>query len=404
MKKILFVDDEPNILNGLERMLFDVEEWDMTFVDSGQAALDTMASAPFDVVVSDMRMPGIDGAMLLARVQEQYPSTVRIVLSGHTELEATLRAVPVAHQFLSKPCDSAVIREVVTRACGLQALLGDRALQEVIGSLKSLPALPHVYNELVVALADLGVGPDEVAAIVVQDSGITARILQLVNSSFFGGARSISDIRQATTYLGLNMLRDLTFSVEVFRAFEGGGRPAGFSLEQEQAHATLSARIAQRLLSDKTMSANAFMAAMLHDIGKLILGTMLPEAYERVVVAAANGGGPLHAVEEEINGVSHAEIGAYLLGIWGLPYPIVEAVANHHHPSRVPHQSFDVLGAVHVASFLAHELTESVGGSTQTSPARLDLDYLESMGMVDELPGWREMAAEELGAGAQEAA
>ncbi len=403
MKRILFVDDAPNILSGLERMLFDVEEWDMTFVDSGQAALDTMASAPFDVIVSDMRMPGMDGAILLARVQEQYPSTVRIVLSGHTELEATLRAVPVAHQFLSKPCESAVLREVVTRACGLQAFLDDRALQEALGSIKSLPALPQVYNELVVALADPEVSIDELSAIVIQDSGITARILQLVNSSFFGVARSISDIRQATTHLGVDMLRDLIPSVEIFRDFESGGRPAGFSLEKEQAHATLSARIARRLLSDKTMGEDAFMAAMLHDLGKLVLATMLPEAYERVVTAA-DGGKPLHVVEEEINGVSHAEIGAYLLGIWGLPYPIVEAVANHHHPSRVPRESFDVLGAVHVANSLAHELAASVGGSTQTSPAQLDLDYLESMAMVNELPGWREMAAEEFGAGVEEAA
>ena len=397
-KKILFVDDEQRVLDGLQRMLHARRgEWEMTFVDGGQAALDALDQAPFDVIVSDMRMPGIDGATLLGRVQAEHPSTVRIVLSGHAELEAALRAVPVAHQFLCKPCQAETLREVVTRACGLQALLDDATLQETLGGIDTIPALPRVYNELVAALADPEVALADVAAIVEQDLGITAKILQLVNSSFFGIKRRIADIRQATACLGTTMIRNLALSVEVFRAFEGTALPRGFSLEEEQAHANLTARIARNLVAgDKAQSESAFLAAVLHDLGRLILATKLPEVYQRAV-AASHGERPSCETEEAQNGVSHAEIGAYLLGIWGMPYTVVEAVANHHHPARVRHESFDVLSAVHVADALAHEV------SGATAP-ELDLDYLDSLGVVDQLPGWREMAAGEADARREEAA
>ena len=396
MKRVIFVDDESKVTDGLKRMLRGQRnEWDMLFVNSGQDALDAMAVQPFDVIVSDMRMPKMDGAMLLSRVQDEHPGTVRIVLSGHTELEAALRAVPVAHQFLSKPCESAVIREVVTRACGLQTLLGDTALQERLGSIDTLPAIPRVYNELISALADPDVSLDEVAAILEQDTGITTKVLQLVNSSLFGIARQVDTLRQATTYLGTNMLRNLTLSMEVFRAFEVDGHLAGFSLEDEQSHAMLAARIARRLLDDKALSEHAFLAAMLHDVGKLILATKLPEEYERTLGGCHANTAISHLTEEKANGVSHAEIGAYLLGIWGMPYPIVEAVANHHHPSRVPHEKFDVLGAVHVANALAREQAASEGEAAEWAGSLLDLEYLESIGMTGEVPRWIEIAAAE---------
>lgn len=389
MKKILFVDDELAVLEGLRRVLrCQRHEWDMTFVDRGQAALEELSTSTYDVIVSDMRMPGMDGAALLARVQEQHPGVVRLILSGYSALEAVLRAVPVAHQFLNKPCEAAVLQEVISRTCALQALLEHDALREVVGKVESLPVLPKVYHSLVVAMQDADVGIDDVVPIIEQDPAITAKILQLVNSAFFGLSRTISTLRDAARYLGLNMLRDLTLSMEVFRTFEGEAPPHGFSFEDEQAHALLSARIARLLPDDKLVGENAFVAAMLHDIGKLVIATKMPEEYRRVVAACAESLQPIYAVEEHVIGVSHAEIGGYLLGIWGLPYPIVEAVANHHRPARVEHTSFDAVGAVHVADALAREVMSLTGDCDEG----LDLDYLEAQGVLDELPRWRELA------------
>jgi putative nucleotidyltransferase with HDIG domain len=394
VRRILFVDDEQLVLDGLERMLFDLgDEWELEFADSGEAGLAAMATEPFDVVVSDMRMPGMDGAAFLARVQDQYPSTVRIVLSGHTESEPALRAAAVAHQFLSKPCASDVIRNVVSRACELRDLLSQDSLKKVVAGMKTLPALPRVYNALVSALADPEVALEDVAAIVEQDAAITAKILQLVNSSFFGLSRTIGSIQQATGYLGMNMLRDLVLSMEVFRAFERGDAPEGFSLEYEQAHATRTARVARNLFEDKAMRENAFAAAMLHDVGKLIHATMLPKSYEEAILLCSTGR-TFHDAEQDVIGVSHAEIGAFLLGIWGMPYPIVEAVAHHHHPARVSHGAFDLVGATHVANALAHE-QERLESSEPSCSDELDTDYLESVGVADRISEWREMAAAE---------
>ena len=268
-------------------------------------------------------------------------------------------------------------------------------LQTTVGNVEVLPALPRVYNEVTAALADPEVSLEVVADIVEQDAAICAKILQLVNSSFFGVARSIADVRQATTYLGLTMLRNLVLSAEVFRSFKSSGSAKGFSIEKEQTHSTLTARIARHLLDDKIMSENAFMAAMLHDIGKLIVATELPGVYESVAAASETGDGFHYVSEEKINGISHAEIGAYLLGIWGMPYPIVEAVANHHHPSRVDHDEFDTLGAVHVADVLAREQAQAAEEPPEGPPDRLDVDYLEAKGLMDRLPEWREIASQE---------
>ena len=395
-KRVLFVDDDQFVLDALRRMLrVRRDEWDMTFVPSAEAALAVVEREPVEVVVTDIRMAGMDGTALLAEVQRRFPRTVRIVLSGSSQAEAAMRAVAVAHQFLAKPCDPETLRSVVQRACSLHELLDDESVLDVLGGIEALPAVPRIYHQLVGALADDEADIDRVAEIVEQDLGISAKILQLVNSSFFGIAREITSIREATTYLGTNTIRDLTLGVEAFRMVEGARIPAGYSVEREQRHAFRCARIASRLAPDKRGAEQAYLAAMLHDIGKLVLAVELPERFARALRAANEAGEPFHAAERRIGCATHAEIGACILGLWGMPYPIVEAVANHHAPARVAHEGFAVLTAVHVADALAHEL----GGA---GAGLVDEDYLRSVGLEGRLEGWRELAAAELHA-AQEA-
>lgn len=394
MKRILFVDDDPNILDGLKRSLRSQRgTWEMMFVPSGEAALSAMEEEAFDVVVTDMKMPGMNGAEFLRDVQARHPRCVRIVLSGHADMEATMRSVAVSHQFLAKPCDVETLKGVVDRASGLEALLQE-PIRDVLGSVAELPVLPRVYKALTRALAKEDVDAREIGEIVEQDVGIAAKILQLVNSSFFGIRRQITDLRQATAYLGVNTIRDLVLSFEMFRQFEGTGEPRGLSIEREQRHSLLTARIAPKLLHDKVGAEQALLAAMLHDVGKLVLATRLADVFEKILQAGAGTEHPFHTVEEETLGVSHAEIGAYLLGLWGMPYPVVEAVAHHHHPARVPGQvAFGVLGATHVADCLAREHDDR-----STVPVELDDQYLESLGVAERLAEWHEIAAQEAGA------
>lgn len=393
MRRILFVDDEPNVLHGLQRMLRSQrEEWEMSFAQGGEAALAMMAAAPFDVIVSDMRMGGMDGATLLAQVRERFPEVIRIILSGHADLNAAFRAVPVAHQFLGKPCDSSTLRVAIERACGLQTVLNDEVLRRTVGSIRQLPALPRTYAALTEALEGEDVSLDRVAKIVEQDVAIAAKILQLVNSAFFGLSRDVTNVRTAVSYLGIDILKSLVLSFGVFRAFENAGLVPGFSVEQFQDHAHLTAKIAAGLPTIKYLEDATALAALLHDVGKLILASEMPARFAQVLETAREHAQPVHEVEREILGVTHAEMGAYLLGLWGLPWSVVEAVAHHHVPGRVPQQGLDALATVHIANILARECTASPAGDGGVAPQTFDPAYLDLLGISEFLPEWRTMA------------
>ena len=385
MTRILFVDDEQNILDGLKRKLRRWRgEWTLSFASSGEAALETMDQDPSDVVVSDMRMPGMDGATLLTHVKDRYPGTIRIVLSGYSEQELAMRTVSVAHQFLTKGCEVDRITEVIERACSLRALLDSEELKRFIGSVDSLPSIPQVYDELTKALANPDVTTEEVAAIVEQDAGLTTKILQLVNSSFFGLPRTIASVHEATMYLGLNTVRNLTMSHEVFRKFDAATCPAGFSLEDLHRMSMLTASVARAISPDRITADQAFLGGLLHDIGKLVIATRLPEYFERAS-GAVSGESDRSFFEAEMreNGVTHAVVGAYLLGIWGMPFPIVEATAYHHDPSSVNHSNLDVLGTVHVANALAREILEG------DSESNLDQEWVSKMQLEGQIDTWR---------------
>src|SRR6202142_789217 len=356
MKRVLFVDDEPAVLSSLERMLKSQEpHWDAVFAPGADAALALLAESPFDAIVSDLRMPGIDGAALLKTTCEKYPTVVRIVIASHEDMNGALRAVPVAHQFLLKPCDPHMLRVAVERATSLSNVLSNKMLASLIGSVNDLPVLPRTYMALREKLSDPDAAVKDVVKLVEQDIAISAKILQLVNSAIFGLPREISSVNTAVSYLGMEMLQNLVLSAGVFRIFENAASLPGFSFEEVQEHSQLTAKIASHIPAPASIHSAAVVAGLLHDVGKLVLATRAPRHFARALIGAEEEKRPLFAVEQDLMGVSHAEVGAYLLGIWGLPCPVVEAVAHHHHPDRVPQDTLDAVGIVHLANFLAHE-------------------------------------------------
>lgn len=395
-KRILFVDDEPRILDGLRDLLRrHRRKWNMAFVGSGAEALDALAQEPFDVIVTDMRMPNMDGATLLTHVQERHPGVVRIVLSGHAELETSLRAVPVAHQYLSKPCEPKQLENVIERACSLQALVDEDALRVLVGRVDRLPPRPKVYTRLVGLLAREDVTREQVAELLEQDMAISAKLLQLVNSAFFRLSRQISTVDDAVGYLGFNMIKTLVLAAEVFKQPASMPRVEGISLESLQEHCLLAGRIAARVVPAPELRDDALMAGLLHDVGLLVLVTELPNMTREHVVAACGSGRPLHVEEQEARGVTHAEVGGYLLGLWGLPYPIIEAVTHHHEPQRVPQERFDLVAAVHVADILAQEVGFRPAAEPAVGSPAIAKGYLEALGVADRLERWREVAAKE---------
>ena len=392
MKRILFVDDEPAVLAGLRDLLWRRRrDWDMVFALGGEAALEYLRTSRFDVLVTDVRMPRLDGPSLLVRAQESNPEVARIVLSGYVDEEATLRALPVAHQFLTKPCDASLLENTIERACSIQALIVDRKLREFVGQISSLPSRPAVYSTLVSRLAKDTTSAREVAEVLEQDLALSAKLLQIVNSAFFALPRRITRIEDAVAYLGFRAIRDMTLSASVFGT---AAETRGVSLESLQRHALLVGGLARRVVKDRHQADDALAAGMLHDIGILILASRLPNRLERTIGKLREKPALLRDVERELWGVTHADLGAYLLGLWGLPYPIVEAVAYHHHPTVVPQRGLDVLAAVHIADSLVREATGDHCGIEGAKVSPIDSAYLESIGAIDSLEDWRELARE----------
>ena len=357
MPSVLFVDDEPRVLDGLRNALRKWRrKWDMDFVPGPEEGLRQLARRPYDVIVTDMRMPGMDGASFLEEARRRHGDTVRVVLSGYAESEAAMRAVSVAHQFVMKPCAPEVLVDVIARAIALEQLVNDEELRKAIASMDQLPSVPKVYSDLTVALADVNTDARTVAKIVEQDPGMSAKVLQLVNSAFFASPSPMTDVSQAVMRLGFDCVRDLALTLEVFRP--GTMRGVGPSvLERIQRHAMFTGGVVRSMAAqlDKRTAEQAALAAMLHDVGRLVLMSAKGKDYAALEQGAVDDAELVEA-ERASWGTTHAEAGAYLLGLWGLPYPVVEAVARHHQPERAP-ATAQLPWMVHVACRVA-ELVE----------------------------------------------
>lgn len=399
-RRILFVDDEPNVLDGLRRMLRPMcRQWDMTFAQSGQEALEALAKRSFDVVVSDMRMPEIDGAELLTEIRRRHPQMVRIVLSGYSSEGMALRLVGTAHQYVAKPCDPERLKEIINRAFALRELLHDESLKQLLSCVKSLPSLPSLYAEVIEELRNPDASISKVAEIVSKDPGMTAKILQLVNSAFFGLPRHVSSPAQAAALLGVDTIQALVLSVNIFSAFKESDIH-GFELESLWTHSTETAALAKRIAMAQTAKretvGDALTAALLHDIGKLVLAQNLPTLCQEAMTRAHENEVAHLETEREVFGATHGEVGAYLLGLWGLPDPIVEAVAFHHQPAKAMGKSFSPLTAVHVANALEHDRHAE---HRENKLNQLDINYLASVGLTDRIPAWRDICENVLNKG-----
>jgi HD-like signal output (HDOD) protein len=359
-RRILFADDEANVLQGLRSVLRPQRhEWDMVFATGGPAALDEIKKTAFDVVITDMRMPVVDGAEVLRQTKELQPKAVRLVLSGQTDAETALKTVFTAHQFLAKPCDIEKLRAVVTRACHLNELITSDELRGLAGDVSTLPAAPRTYLAITHKLADPTCSISEVAGIVEREPALCAKVLQVVNSAFFGLPRTVSSITQATNYLGTLALRNLALAMETVAAASRAKLPlSNQELLAFQTNSLLTGLLGRRwFASDRRKADEAFVAGMLRDMGHLVL--------------AARG----HAAAA--NPACHGALGAYLLGLWGIPHGVLEPVAFHEHPERVEHDKLEVVDIVHLADQIAAELMPSPFQSTATP---LDLERLAQLG------------------------
>lgn len=354
--RILFVDDEPNLLQALQRSLRPMrKDWEMEFADGGAKALAAMEKSPFDMVVSDMKMPGMSGCDLLDEVMERYPATLRFILSGHAEQAQVMQCVGPTHQFLAKPCETEKLTTSLKRAAELEHLVPDAELRQLLTRLDRIPCAPVRLESLQSALGCPEPSLERIAAIVSEDPGLTALTLKIANSAFFGNTRNNLDVELATTQLGADVIKSLTLTLKLFSPLQLQSCHA-FDPAAYWRH-SLSAGNAMRRIVEMhgckgLNSREAFVIGLLLDVGQLVLATHLGHRYSQISREQISQPGGLAAAEKMHFGVTHAEVGAFLLGTWGFPEVIVETVANHHQPtaSRVENPSALAIASIVGAS------------------------------------------------------
>jgi HD-like signal output (HDOD) protein/CheY-like chemotaxis protein len=395
VRKILFISDEPNISSEFGSLLPDMRKpWDINVADNGPDVLRLLEETEFDVIVADMDITGLDLTKLLTWIRQKNPQAVRIVMAAMSAPKAILPGVRLAHQYVSKPCDTDLFMATIERAVALKRLLREKKLRRLISSIESFPGLPASYARITELLCDSETSLNEVAKVIGEDLGMTVKILQIVNSAFYGIARRLTSPEEAVVILGLDTIRALVLTIGLFSGFEKSGIPKRM-VEELYSHSlktgSLARTIAKKEHFDKDQVEHAFLAGLLHDLGKLVMAHNMPRKYLKLLQVSLHKKLPIRDTENEIFGATHEQIGAYLIGLWGLPHSVVETVAFHHDPLPCPTIAFDPLGAVHVADALAHISSQS-GGDIQEN--RLSMPYLERFGLISHLDDWIDLALE----------
>lgn len=394
MHSIIFIDDDSEIIQSTRRLLFSSRrDWKVTYANSAHEALEIMKNQKFEVMVSDIRMPDMSGIELLGLVRKNYPQTVRIALSGHSDREASLQASGLVHQYLAKPCSIETIVDAIQLALSSGDFGLSERIKELLGQLKTIPSQPAIYFQIIEELKNPDTSAMRIGKIISRDPSMAAKLIQLVNSAFFGLPQNVIDPAQAVVLLGVETIRDLVLGVGVFSQFDQS-KLAQFSLDNLWNHSQrtsgLAKLIAIKLGGDKNQISNALVAGLLHDIGRLIIADNLPTQYLEILHNSRDRNLSFTDCEQGIIGANHAQIAAYLFGLWGLSQPIVNSVAGHHHPTSVGQDYPIELISVHAANVIDYQVHPDqslIGPSPE-----FDQMLISLFNLTDQVESWRQLA------------
>jgi len=390
MKKLLLVDSDPALSSSLAVLLAGTGEgFELRQASSAREAFETLATAPCDIIVAELGLPGTNGGELLAQMRAQYPRCVRVLLAEPRQRELAARYGGEAHQTLPRGASNNALQNALLRAASLHDVMTSERLMHLVGQLKTLPSMPGLYLSLIEAMKSPNSTVEGLGEIIARDIGMTARVLQIVNSAVFGLREKITSPGQAATFLGLDTLRSLVLSVGVFSQFEQS-EVEEFSVQQTWEHSLEVAAFTRAILvserCDKKLIEEGALAGMMHDCGKLVLASNRAKRLQAAFLLAERDGLDRSDTERRLFGASHAGLGAYLLCEWGMPSTVIEAVCFHHTPGQCREQDFSLLTAVHAANCISKLDLEAQGGEVPG----LDWQYLEGLGLARRLPHWIE--------------
>jgi HD-like signal output (HDOD) protein len=391
-KRVLFVGENQALCQEFQAQCAGPDSvWTAQFASSGEDALALCHKGAFDAVVADVHLAGMNGPELLDTLMKRQPKTMRIVLSDLADTESTMKCIGHAHHHLLKPCGPATLLNALNLAFAREAWLPNQQAQELIAQMRQVPSPPKIYFQIVQEMKSPGCSIERIADLITQDPAITAKVMQLANSAVFGLQLQIVGPLEAVGYVGLETTKAVVLLAHTFSSFDQI-KLAGFSIEELWRHSVRVGQLAQRIAllenSGIELAEESFAAGLLHDIGKLLLAANHPDLFTKVLgVARAQHCNLWEAEAQVLAGIGHAELGATVLGIWGLPLPIAEAVALHHCPWRQHQHVFSPITAVHVANILEHE---AFPDPTIILPSQINTAYLEDLGLADRPDRWRQ--------------
>ena len=385
-KRILIADADAKAMVEFREALG--ESWAVVGVATGSAALEAAEKQSFQVVVANYDLPDLSGAELLNRFRTSSPKALRFIAAAEALKEKVMTDVLRGHQFLAVPFDRNTLKGSIERS--LAADYGmNNSLRELVGRIRTFPTIPSLYLEVVNALKDPNATTEEIGEIIAKDMAMTTKLVQVLNSAYFGLPRTITDPTEAVGILGFETVKSLIMTVKLLSQYDKV-KPVYFSIDSIWRHSTNVARTARVMAlletGDNDCSGTAYTAGLMHDLGKVILAANFDEQYQGAHNVARKQQIPLWEVEKDIFGASHGEIGAYLLGLWGMSQEVVKVAALHHQPSRSEDSAFTPLTAVHVANALEYEgIVETDGLPLPV----LDLDYLKRLELEERVDLWR---------------
>lgn len=373
--KVMFVDDEVMILNGLKRAFFRTK-WTLLFADSAKKALEMLAQESVDFIISDMRMPVMNGAEFLEQVAKKHPQIVRIILSGHSDEEASKRASFVAHQWFNKPCQPQLLKETLDHIYLIRNSLPDPLMQQVVGKIKTLPSPPKVYMRLNASLNDKSIDMQKIASIIAHDPSLVAKILQLTNTSFFSNGKQVESITEAITRLGVDLVCSIVITAETYAKID---EIPGYSIVDEQKHCLSTARLAASMVAP-SLRQETILVGLLHNIGKFILYKVSPEAMANYIKQRVVDEDNIE-LEQKLFNADHTQLAGYLLHLWNFSYSLIENIVLHHQPLKLTKNDFGSGAAVYVASRLLRK-------------QEIDTAFIEHFNIADKIEVWKDKAIE----------
>ena len=389
---LVLIDDLANLAQVEPHFSELPDYWKVHVTQTSENALCLLEQVPFELIFVDLKAGPLASVQFLHQVWTKHPAVIRFLLADTMPPDLMVSCALGAHQVLQKPLDSSVIRAALDRAKLVDRLFqNNKDLQSLVSRIRTFPSRPTVYVEIMKELRSSKASSQTVGELVARDLAISSKLLQITNSAFFGFGRAISSSTEAVLLLGMETTASLVLGIEAFSRLDNV-KLLYFSSDQVWKHcqsvANAARAIANHATSDETISHDAYTAALLHDIGKLALAVNLQEPYRDALNLGREKKLPAWEVERQAFGATHAEAGAYLLSLWGLPANVIEAVAGHHLPARELSSEFTPLTALHLANALENAFTQTQNGATEV---QIDLDYPTELRIVEQIDSYQEI-------------